>query len=143
MDAGVNFLNITVGDDPIYNGVGQLAFALYQGWVTGPGLQGLNLLGTVLAENVGQDIGISLALSGLTMNAPGTEGQYTIVVGDQSGVGGKYRMALEASAAARYGNVVSAVSSMAAPVPLPGAAWLFGSVMAGLLGLGRRQQIAA
>lgn len=139
----VNFLNITVGDDTLYNGVGQLAFSLYQGWATGPGMQGLNLLGTALAGSIGEDIGLSIALSGLTMNGAGTEGQYTIVVGDQSNVGGKYRMALEASTVARYANnVVSAVSSLGgAPVPVPGAVWLFGSALAGFVGL--RRKVAA
>jgi hypothetical protein len=137
----VNYLNVTVGDDLLFTGTNQLAFSVYQGWATGPGMQGLNLLGTVLASSAGQDIGMSIALSGLTMNGAGTEGEYTIVVGDQSTGGtfdGHYRMALEASLTARYGNVVSASA-----VPVPGAVWLFGSAMAGLIGFGRRKQIAA
>lgn len=129
----VKYLNITVGDDALSAGVGQLAFSLYQGWVQGPGLTGLNLLGTVLAGSAGQDIGISILLSGLTQHAPGTEGEYTIVVGDQSGVGGQYRMALEASLTNRYANVVTSA------VPVPGAVWLFGSALAGLVGYGRRK----
>ncbi len=132
MAAGVNFLNITVGDDNMFAGVGQLAFSLYQGWATGTGLSGLNLLGTVLASSPGQDIGLSILLSGQTLNGAGTQGEYTIVVGDQSGVGGEYRMALEASTTARYNTVVSAV-------PVPGAVWLFGSALAGFAGLRRRK----
>jgi hypothetical protein len=130
----VNYLNITVGDDPLFAGIGQLAFSLYQGWAQGPGLLGMNLLGTVTASSIGQDIGLSLALSGLTRNAPGTEGEYTIVVGDQSAVGGQYRMALEASLTNRYSNIVTASA-----VPVPGAIWLFGSALVGLVGYGRRK----
>lgn len=134
----VNYLNVTVGDDSLFSGSNQLAFSIYQGWATGPGMQGLNLLGTVLAANVGEDIGLSIALSGQTLNGAGTEGEYTIVVGDQSTNGsfdGHYKMALEASLTARY-NVVSAV-------PVPGAVWLFGSALAGLVGFGRRKSAVA
>lgn len=138
---GANYLNVTVGDD-ISNaadallGSQKLAFSIYQGWATGPGLQGLNLLGTVLAASAGDDIGLSIALSGQTLNGAGTQGEYTVVVGDQSGVGGRYKLALAASSTALYANVVTAV-------PVPGAVWLFGSAMAGLIGFGRRKQIAA
>jgi len=69
---GVNYLNITVGDDPLFAGDGQLAFSLYQGWAQGPGLLGMNLLGTVLASSVGQDIGLSLALTGNQPNGVNT-----------------------------------------------------------------------
>lgn len=131
INAGVSFINVTVGDDPLSAGVGQLAFSLYQGWSSGPGMQGLNLLGTVLASSVGQDIGISIALSGLSLNGAGT-GEYTVVVGDQSNVGGQYRMAVAAGTSASYSTVVSAV-------PVPGAVWLFGSAVAGMIGFGRRK----
>jgi hypothetical protein len=128
---GVNYLNISVGDDPLFAGVGQLAFSLYQGWAQGPGLLGMNLLGTVLASSVGQDIGLSLALTGNQLNGVATAGEYTIVVGDQSAIGGQYRLALEASTTARYASV--------AAVPIPGAVWLFGSALVGLVGYGRRK----
>ncbi|MGZ3836616.1 MAG: hypothetical protein ACXVB0_24085 [Mucilaginibacter sp.] len=135
----VKYVNVTVGDDSLFAGVNQLAFSIYQGWATGPGMQGLHLLGTALASTLGQDIGISIALSGLTLNGPGTEGQYTIVVGDQTSSGafdGHYKIGLEASLTNRYGNIVSAV-------PVPGAVWLFGSAMAGLIGFGRRKETVA
>lgn len=135
MAAGVNYINVTVGDDNLFAGVGQLAFSLYQGWATGPGMSGLNLLGTVLASTAGQDIGLSIMLTGNSLNGIGAAGEYTVVVGDQSAVGGQYRMAVEASATARYGNVVSSVSA----VPVPGAVWLFGSALAGFAGLRRRK----
>lgn len=138
---GANFLNVTVGDDisnatDLLLGHQKLAFSIYQGWATGPGRQGLNLLGTVLAASAGDDIGLSIALSGQTLNGAGTQGEYTIVVGDQSGVGGRYKLALAASSTALYSNVVTAV-------PVPGAIWLFGSAMAGLIGFGRRKSAVA
>lgn len=136
INLGAHYLNITVGDDALQSGQGQLAFSLYQGWATGPGTQGLHLLGTVLANSIGQDIGISVALSGQSLNGQGAAGEYTIVVGDQSGFGGQYRMAIASSATALYSNVVTAV-------PVPGAVWLFGSALAGLVSFGRRKGFAA
>jgi hypothetical protein len=129
-----HYLNVSVGDDLSDIGLGsqQLAFSIYQGWATGPGLQGLNLLTTQLASAAGQDLGVTIALTGNSLNGAGAAGEYTIVVGDQSGVGGKYRLALQASNTAGYSTVVSAV-------PVPGAVWLFGSALAGLLGYGRRK----
>ena len=134
------YVNITVGDDSLFAGAGQLAFNLYQGWATGPGLSGLHLIGSALANAVGQDIGITVALTGLSLNGAGT-GEYTLVVGDQSTAAlnptfdGHYKIALEASTTARY-SVVQAV-------PVPGAVWLFGSAMAGLIGFGRRKAAVA
>lgn len=43
----------------------------------------------------------------------------------------------------RYSNVWGVVSGNVAPVPLPAAAWLFGSGLAGLVGLARRRMTAA
>ncbi|MEQ1620767.1 MAG: hypothetical protein ABL919_05130 [Methylococcales bacterium] len=142
LKATVPYVNVTLGDDPSFAGSNQLAFSLYQGWAKGPGLTGLNLLYTGLASAIGQDLGVTIALSGNTLNGPGTSGEYTIVVGDQStlltnpGFDGHYRLALEASATARYADVVSAV-------PVPGAVWLFGSALAGLIGYGRRKAAIA
>lgn len=130
-----HYVNVTVGDDATDSTVGQLAFSVYQGWSTGPGLSGLHLLATVLADTAGQNIGLTIALTGNEITA-GSAGEYTIVVGDQSSVGGKYKIGLQAANSALYSNVVAAV-------PVPGAVWLFGSALAGFIGLGRRKAIAA
>ena len=135
-----HYLNVTVGDDlsDIAPGSQQLAFSLYQGWATGPGLQGLHLLSTQLASAVGESIGISIALTGNSLNGVDAAGEYTIVVGDQSSNGGKYKLALEASNSARYNSTVAAVAA----VPVPAAVWLFGSAMMGFLGLQKRKMAA-
>ncbi len=137
---GVNYVNVTLGDDPLFAGSNQLAFSLYQGWAQGPGLTGLNLLYTGAASTLGQDIGVAIALTGSTLNTGSAAGEYTIVVGDQStgaGFDGHYRLALSASATPTAGySVVSAV-------PVPGAVWLFGSAVAGLIGYGRRKAAIA
>ena len=138
--AGANYLNITVGDDNLFSGNNQLAFSIYQGFTTGHGLSGLNYLGSVLADTIGQNIGLSVALTGNSLNGPGTSGEYTIVVGDQSGSStgfdGHIKLGVEASATALYVNQVAAV-------PVPGAVWLFGSALAGFIGFGRRKLVAA
>ena len=138
-NAGNNYINITLGDDPLFAGSNQLGFSLYQGWAKGPGLTGMNLLYTGTATSVGQDLGVSLALTGNNINGDATAGEYTIVVGDQStgsGFDGHYRIGFEVNPTATAGySIVSAV-------PVPGAVWLFGSAIAGLIGFGRRKQIA-
>jgi hypothetical protein len=139
----VPYVNITLGDDPLFAGAGQLAFSLYQGWATGPGLTGLNLLYTGLASAVGQNLGVTVALTGNSLNGAGAAGEYTVVVGDlstaetNSTFDGHYRLALTASTTATAGySVVSAV-------PVPGAVWLFGSALAGFIGFGPRKATVA
>ncbi len=137
---GLKYLNITVGDDNMFSGNNLLAFSIYQGFATGPGLSGMNLLGSVLANTIGQNIGLSILLTGNYINDPAAAGEYTIVVGDQGGANagfdGHIKLGVEASATALYTNQISAV-------PVPGAVWLFGSAMAGFIGFGRRKQLAA
>ena len=137
---GANYLNITVGDDNMFSGNNLLAFSIYQGFATGHGLSGMNLLGTVFANAIGQSIGLSVALTGNYMSDPATAGEYTIVVGDQGGINGSFdghiKLGVEASATALYATQVAAV-------PVPGAIWLFGSALAGFIGFGRRNQLTA
>ncbi|MGR8931986.1 MAG: hypothetical protein ACU836_15245 [Gammaproteobacteria bacterium] len=139
LNAGNPYINITIGDDPLFDGSNQLAFTLYQGWVQGAGLTGLHALYTGMASAVGQDLGVTLALTGNQLNGVSTAGEYTIVVGDASSAldnstfDGHYRIGIEVSNTASYGVVVSAV-------PVPGAVWLFGSAMAGLIGFGKRKR---
>jgi hypothetical protein len=137
---GLKYLNITVGDDNMFSGNNLLAFSVYQGFATGPGLSGMNFLGSVLASTIGQNIGLSILLTGNYINDPAAAGEYTIVVGDQGGANGSFdghiKLGVEANATALYANQIAAV-------PVPGAVWLFGSAMAGFIGFGRRKQLAA
>lgn len=130
---GANYLNITLEDDTSDAGSQQLALSLFGGWNQGPGLTGLTALTTQLATAPGGTIGLSLQLFGLDFNGAGTAGEYTIAIGDQSGVGGKYKLTLNTSTNPLYAsNVVQAV-------PVPAAIWLFGSALAGMGVIGRRR----
>ena len=43
----------------------------------------------------------------------------------------------------QYTGTLTTVASSTAPVPVPGAVWLFGSALAGLVGMARRKRTAA
>ena len=135
MALGVNYLNFTLSDDTS-DGLGaqQLAFSIYGGWVDGPGLSGLTLLTTQLAANPGDTLGVTLQLFGHDFGAPGTNGEYTVVVGDQGNIGGRYKLSLNASSTAMYAN------NIVQAVPIPAAVWLFGSALAGMGIIGRRKE---
>lgn len=139
-NVGLKYLNITVGDDNMFSGNNLLAFSIYQGFATGPGLSGMHFLGSVMANAIGQNIGLSIALTGNYINDPAAAGEYTIVVGDQGGANGSFdghiKLGVEANGTALYANQISAV-------PVPGAVWLFGSALAGFIGFARRKQLAA
>lgn len=146
LNAGANsgnntkYVNITVGDDPLFAGTNQLAFRLYQGWGD---LNTLIPLYTGIAATAGADLGVTLELTGrfASYQTAANAGEYTLVFGDVSNplnlaaFDGHYRYALDISSTAAYSTVVSAV-------PVPGAVWLFGSAMAGLIGFGRRKAAA-
>lgn len=59
-----------------------------------------------------------------------TAGNYTLILGGYDSV---------ANPSLAY---TATISAAAAPVPLPAAAWLFGSAALGLLGIGRRKPVA-
>lgn len=79
--------------------------------------------------------GLTEALSHVFLNA----GQYTLLVGGASEILLDTDGITELNAGT-YG-VVASLSVQ--PVPVPGAVWLFGSAMAGLIGFGRRKSLAA
>ena len=61
----------------------------------------------------------------------------TVAAGDPSGTGGTpYDLHLEGT----YTGDITSVIAAAAPVPVPAAAWLFGSGLIGLIGVARRRQ---
>jgi len=60
-----------------------------------------------------------------------TAGSYTITAGG----------AIDPASGAHSGTY--AIQASMAPVPVPGAVWLFGSAMAGLIGFGRRKAVVA
>lgn len=119
------------------------AFGLWSGWATGGsrhapytnngaiGLMAANLL----------DSGLSLVNLSAWAKAPGqgngeaatltlflTAGDYTLILGGYDGTSPGTNLAY------------TATISAAAPVPLPGAVWLFGSAMAGLIGFSGRKK---
>ncbi|WP_152428844.1 hypothetical protein [Methylomonas sp. MK1] len=57
-----------------------------------------------------------------------TAGNYTLILGGYDGTVGGANLAYTAT-----------ISAAASPVPVPGAVWLFGSAMAGLVGFGKRK----
>lgn len=124
--------SITVANDGVSNLLP--AFSLYSGWDQGGGFRhqeyvnnidnplgttGLTLIGAV--ANNGFSNSVSSTFTGLAA------GQYSLFIGgDDSLSAGRYTVSMTAS-----------------PVPVPGAIWLFGSVIAGLVGFNRRKQITA
>jgi len=122
------YLNVILNGD---NGLGdqQLAFSLYHGWAQAGAndLSGLTLITTQTFASAGAGAYYAYQLNGAADPA-GQYGQYTVVVGALSGVGGKYSLSLSTSTTA---------------VPIPAAVWLFGSSLLGVFGVGRRKQAAA
>jgi hypothetical protein len=79
---GVNNINTAAGQTAQND---LLTYAIYQGDPTGPGLQGLTLLGTGEASSLGGEVDFSIHLTGSYLNnAPQTGGDFTLVVGDAS-----------------------------------------------------------
>jgi hypothetical protein len=58
-----------------------------------------------------------------------TAGNYTLILGGYDGT-------------TAGGNLLYTATITASPVPVPGAIWLFGSAMAGLLGVSKRKRAA-
>lgn len=116
------YLNLDVFDDPS-DGLGpqQMGVALYGGWDDGNGLNDLTFLGSALAP-MGGNAQLTYALTGRYF------GEYTALIGDNSGNGGQYAARLTISS-----------TPLTSPVPLPAAAWLFGSGAAGLVMWTRRR----
>lgn len=115
------YLNLDVFDD-LSDGLGsqQMGVALYGGWDDGNGLNDLTFLGSALAP-VGGNAQLTYALTGRYF------GEYTALIGDNSGNGGQYAARLTISS-----------TPLTSPVPLPAAVWLFGSGIAGLAAWARR-----
>lgn len=173
---GAEYLNVSIAtdnyavsgvhNDPGVNaGSNQLAFAVYQGVATGPGLQGLTLLGSGMASAPGAEIDFSIHLTGNYFNNdPMTSGEFTLVVGDASqstdsslsnyiaasnfdpyvkiglwetGAGSANTLA---GLQTNTGMIFQELGANPSAVPVPAAAWLFGSALAGFIGFGRRKQ---
>ena len=128
LDHNETSFSITVSAD---NSALLPAFSFYKGWDQGGGLRhqayvnnvdnplgttGLALLATVANDGDGSVTHIFNNLSA---------GNYSLFVGGDDGVaGGKYTVSMSA-------------------VPVPGAVWLFGSAIAGIVGFGRRKAAIA
>jgi hypothetical protein len=152
-------------------GTSDISYAIYQGEPTGPGLQGLTYLGSGVA-GVGNEADFSVNLAGYyTNNEAQTAGAFVVIVGDasqstnsslanyiaannfdpyvklgifESGTG----IDNVTGAAVATSNLNGAYATVyseqgTAPVPVPGAVWLFGSALAGFVGFGRRKTSAA
>jgi len=99
------------------------------------GFQGSNLgaaIWTASMSSTTDSLFYSFIFDQAEWNATGTPGYetngfYTLVVGAHGGTG-------STDDAVAYSVLVTT-----APVPVPGAVWLFGSAMAGLIGFGRRK----
>lgn len=119
------YLNLDVFDDTS-DGLGaqQMGVALYGGWDDGNGFDDLTFLGSALAP-VGGNAQLTYALSGQYF------GEYTVLIGDNNSHGGQYKALFTISS-----------TPLTAPVPLPAAAWLFGSGVAALAAWARRHRAA-
>jgi|GEM_PF-1608773 hypothetical protein len=183
---GAQYLNVSIATDNlavtgtstpgVNTGTNELTYSIYQGLATGPGLQGLVLLGTGTASAPGQELDFSIALQGAYLNGLASGGEFTLVVGDVSqstnpnaanyiaaGSYDQYIKIAEWETGTAPSGVVSANSAAGlmtnsnmiyqeqgtlptaatAPVPVPGAVWLFGTALAGFVGFGRRKQVTA
>ncbi|MBS4050374.1 MAG: peptidase M10 [Methylomonas sp.] len=79
--------------------------------------------------------GVTEALNNVLLAA----GQYTLLVG-----GASLPLFAEDGITLLNDGTYGVVASLSVqPVPVPGAVWLFGSAMAGLIGFGRRKSLAA
>jgi hypothetical protein len=116
------YLNMSIFDDPS-DGLGpqQMGVALYGGWDDGNGLSDLTFLGKALAP-VGGNAELTYALNSTYF------GEYTVLIGDNSAVGGQYKAHFTISS-----------TPLTTPVPLPAAVWLFGSGAIGLAALARHR----
>lgn len=118
------YLNISVFDDTS-DGLGaqQMGVALYGGWDDGNGMNDLTYLGSILAS-VNGSATLTYALQGTYF------GEYTVLIGDNSGNGGQYK--------AFFGISSTALTTPLSQVPIPAAGWLFATALVGLMR--RRQQ---
>lgn len=117
------YLNIEVSDDISDNlGSQQMGVALYGGWDDGNGLADLTFLGSALAAVAGGNAQLTYALHGTFF------GEYTVLIGDNSGNGGQYKAFFGISS-----------TPLTTPVPIPAPIWLFGSALCAWLGFGRRR----
>ena len=172
LSTGAQYLNVSIASDQYAvtgtnnGGQAELAYSIYQGIATGPGLQGLVLLGSGTASAPGAEIDFSIALQGKWVGSDASSGgQFTLVVQDASQSSdsslSNYIAASnfdpyvkvgfwETGAGSANTNAgLSTNSSLIyqeqgnpAPVPVPGAVWLFGSAIAGFIGFGRCKQAA-
>lgn len=136
-------VTITVSSD---NADLRPAFGLWDGWDTNGGSSRHDsYLNNGALDPMGSVLGSSLiphdptawsvaAVQGATATATLTRfltaGNYTLILGGYDGTVGGANLA--------YTATISAAAA-ASPVPVPGAVWLFGSAMAGLIGFGRRK----
>lgn len=174
---GAQYLNVSIAADNyavtgtptagVNAGTNELAYAIYQGVATGPGLQGLVLLGSGTASAPGAEIDFSVHMTGSYLNGPVSGGEFTLVVGDASqstnstlsnyvaassfdpyvkiglwetGAGSANTIA---GLQTNSGTIYQEQGTNPSAVPVPGAVWLFGSALAGFAGFGRRKQTAA
>ena len=185
-NTGAQYLNVSIAADNyavtgtttagVNSGTNELTYSIYQGLATGPGLQGLVLLGTGTATAPGQELDFSIALQGKYLNGLTSGGEFTLVVGDVSQstdptaanyiAAGNYDQYIKiaewetgtAPDGVKSANTLAGLmtntnmiyseqgtlpTAATAPVPVPGAVWLFGSALAGFLGFGRRKSAIA
>lgn len=132
-------LLITVEADATKNSTFTPGFTLFSGWDTSP--------------NSSKHGSWNVALPAVPVNPRGTTGLTYVGQASSTVAGGTASYLFTNLAAGNYslwiggnGTVASPVGSQtyiatlsASPVPVPGAVWLFGSAIAGLVGFGRRK----
>jgi len=109
------YLNIDVYGE---NAGQQMGVSLFGGWDDGNGMSDLTLISSTLAAVNGHAT-LSYLLQGTYF------GEYTVLIGDASNVGGQYKANFSITT-----------------VPVPAAVWLLGSALMGLGVIGRRKAMA-
>lgn len=132
LDKDTSSLSITVAAD---NSQLLPGFTLYRGWDTSTDS---DRHGSAYENNANNPLGtVNLALVAAIDNTGTSSLTYTF----HDLLAGNYTLAIGGDDGANGGRYT--VSMTGAPVPVPGAVWLFGSAIAGLVGFGRRKTAIA
>lgn len=126
-------LTITVEADSSLNSTFAPGFTLWSGWGLGGNKHG--------AWNANPDAPTSLGMTGISYVGHATDttdgGSVTATFANLTA--GKYLLFIGGNGSDNIREYYKASLSVA-PVPVPAAVWLFGTAMAGMIGIGRRKQ---
>jgi hypothetical protein len=125
-------LKITIGADSTYSSTFAPGFTLWSGWGLGGNKH--------QAWNVNPNAPTPLGMTGITYvgHATNTTDGGSATKTFDNLAAGKYLLFIGGNGSDNSNEFYKASLSVA-PVPVPGAVWLFGTAMAGMVGIGRRK----